>query len=228
MANELDELNDETMEEGRDVKVIAKQISPKVGVGSKIFEIMLWVLGIIPGIVFLIMKKNADNELKRIEQQIIKAASTIDNFLEQRVVVLQNCAQLVNKAVDLDKETFAQLASLRSGIHPQSGEERNEYSQQIDGASSSLRFVMENYPELRSHDSIRAAMEQNSYLQKEVTAAREVYNDCINRWNLEIFKWPTKQIVAAKNDYKTRIPFIASKEIKEQAKGTFFAWFINH
>ena len=83
MANELDELNDETMEEGRDVKVIAKQISPKVGVGSKIFEIMLWVLGIIPGIVFLIMKKNADNELKRIEQQINKAASTIDNFLEQ-------------------------------------------------------------------------------------------------------------------------------------------------
>ena len=152
MANELDELNDETMEEGRDVKVIAKQISPKVGVGSKIFEIMLWVLGIIPGIVFLIMKKNADNELKRIEQQINKAASTIDNFLEQRVVVLQNCAQLVNKAVDLDKETFAQLASLRSGIHPQSGEERNEYSQQIDGASSSLRFVMENYPELRSQD----------------------------------------------------------------------------
>ena len=95
-----------------------------------------------------IYEKNADNELKRIEQQINKAASTIDNFLEQRVVVLQNCAQLVNKAVDLDKETFAQLASLRSGIHPQSGEERNEYSQQIDGASSSLRFVMETIQSL--------------------------------------------------------------------------------
>ena len=28
--------------------------------------------------------------------------------------------------------------------------------------------------------------------------------------------------VAAKNGYTTRIPFVASKEIKEQAKGVFF------
>lgn len=222
MANELDELNGETMDEGRDVNVIAKQISPKVGVGSKIFEIMLWVLGIIPGIVFLIMKKNADNELKRIEQQINTAASKIDNVLEQRVIILQNCAQLVNKSIALDKETFTQLAALRTGIQAQSDAERNDISQKIDGAATNLRFVMENYPELKSHQNISSAMEQNSYLQKEITAARETYNDCINRWNQEIFKWPTKQIVAAKNGYKTRIPFIASKEIKQQAKGTFF------
>lgn len=38
----------------------------------------------------------------------------------------------------------------------------------------------------------------------------------------DIFAWPTKKIVAAKNGYTTRIPFIASKEIKEQAKGVFF------
>ena len=70
MANELDEMNYVPMDEGREVNVIAKQISPKVGLGSKIFEIMLWVLAIIPGLVFMIMKKNADNKLKRIEQQI--------------------------------------------------------------------------------------------------------------------------------------------------------------
>ena len=34
--------------------------------------------------------------------------------------------------------------------------------------------------------------------------------------------WPTKMIVAAKQGYTTRIPFAASKEIKEKAKGVFF------
>ena len=53
-------------------------------------------------------------------------------------------------------------------------------------------------------------------------AARELYNDTINEWNKDIFEWPTKMIVAAKNGYTTRIPFIASKEVKEQAKGVFF------
>ncbi len=46
MANELDEMNYVPMEEGREVNVIAKQISPKVGLGSKIFEICFgfWLL----------------------------------------------------------------------------------------------------------------------------------------------------------------------------------------
>lgn len=222
MANELDEMNYTPMDEGREVNVIAKQISPKVGVGSKIFEVMLWVLLIIPGIVFLIMKKNADNKLKRIEQQINKQASTIDNYLEQRVIVLQNCAQLVNKSINLDKETFTTIAALRAGVHPETGEQRNEISQQVDGLAANLRFAMENYPSLQAHESIQEAMRQNNYLQREVTAARDTYNDLINSWNSAIFQWPTNQIVAAKNGYTTKIPFIASKEIKEQAKGTFF------
>lgn len=222
MANELDEMNYVPMDEGREVNVIAKQISPKVGVGSKIFEVMLWILGIIPGIVFLIMKKNADNKLKRIEQQINTQASKIDNYLENRVVVLQNCAQLVNKSIALDKDTFTAIASLRTGVHPETGEQRNEISQQVDGLAANLRFAMENYPELQAHDSIQEAMRQNNYLQREVTAARDSYNDLINSWNMAIFQWPTNQIVAAKKGYTTKIPFIASREIKERAKGTFF------
>lgn len=222
MANELDEMNYTPMDEGREVNVIAKQISPKVGVGSKVFEVMLWILGIIPGVVFLIMKKNADNTLKRIEQQINKQASTIDNYMEQRVIVLQNCAQLVNKSVELDKETFTALAALRAGVHPETGEQRNEISQQIDGLATNLNFAVENYPQLRAHSNIANAMNENSYLQREITAARDTYNDLINSWNMAIFQWPTKQIVAAKKGYTTKIPFIASRAIKEQARGTFF------
>ena len=52
MANELDEVNGPINEQGRDVNVIDKQIPIKVGWGSKFFEIMLWVLFIIPGVIF--------------------------------------------------------------------------------------------------------------------------------------------------------------------------------
>ena len=60
------------------------------------------------------------------------------------------------------------------------------------------------------------------YLQREITAARELYNDSINAWNRDIFAWPTKMIVAARNGYTTRIPFIASAETKQKAKDVFF------
>ena len=65
-------------------------------------------------------------------------------------------------------------------------------------------------------------MQQNSYLQREITAAREVYNDTVNVWNRDVFAWPTKQIVAAKNGYTTRIPFAVDAETKEAARATSF------
>ena len=78
------------------------------------------------------------------------------------------------------------------------------------------------YPELKSHAIIADALQQNSYLQREITAAREVYNDTVRQWNQDIYTWPTKRIVAARAGYTTRITFSTSREVKEQARATFF------
>lgn len=222
MANQLDELNPEVREEGLDTNVIAKKIPVKVGVGSTIFEIALWLLGIIPGLVFLFMKIKAKNYFQQLEQKIQRNASQIDNYLEQRVVVLQNCARLLDKAIELDKSTFENIARYRAGNSARADENRNEVSSQLDKLQTSVNVAFENYPDLEAHDQIADAMQQNMYLQKEITAARELYNDTVNEWNRDVFAWPTKMIVAARNGYTTRIPFAASAEIKEKAKGVFF------
>lgn len=220
MANMLDELNPEVRDEGLDTNVIAKKIPVTVGAGSTVFEVILWILGILPGVIFLFKKIKAKNHFQQLEQKIQRNASQIDNYLEQRVVVLQNCARLLDKAIDLDKSTFENIAKYRSGAA--SDEERNELSSALDTASRNVNIAFENYPDLKAHREIADAMQQNMYLQREITAARELYNDTINTWNRDIFDWPTKQIVAAKNGYTTRIPFIASKEIKEKARDVFF------
>lgn len=221
MANPLDELNPVVNEAGKDVSVIEKQLPIKVGVGSKIFEVLLWILGIIPGIIFLVIKINAGKYLSQLEQKIQHDASTIDNYLEQRVMILQNAAKLVDKAVNLDKETFTQIALARSGARLTDAE-RNQVATQVDDLSKNINIAFEQYPTLQSHGEIRDAMQQNNYLQREITAAREVYNDTVNRWNREVYEWPAKMIVAAKRGYTTRVPFSTSKEIKEKARGTFF------
>jgi LemA protein len=222
MANQLDELNPEVREEGLETNVIAKKIPAEVGAGSKVFEILLWVCGIIPGVIFLFMKINAQKHFDQLQQKIQRNASQIDNYLEQRVMVLQNCARLLDKAIDLDKSTFENIAKYRSGNVGDVDYARNEIGGQIDTISRNINVAIESYPDLQAHREIADAMQQNMYLQREITAARELYNDTINQWNKDIFEWPTKKIVAAKNGYTTRIPFAASKEIKEQAKGVFF------
>lgn len=220
MANELDEMDVTTVnDQGRDVHVINKQIPVKVGFGSKLFEIMLWVLLIVPGVVFLVKKIKAQNYFRGLQQKIQHNASQIDNFIEQRVVILRNVASLLDKAVNLDKDTMTQIAKYRGGA---SDSERNLVGEAVEGVSRTINVAFEQYPDLKAHKEIADAMQQNSYLQREITAARELYNDSVNEWNQAIFEWPVKMIVAAKAGYTSRIPFTTSKEIKKAAQEDFF------
>lgn len=248
MANELDEVSGPVNKDGHDINVINKQIRSEIGLGSLIFEIMLWTVGTIPGIaflltermpvlqavgfaiagmlpglIFLFMKINALAYLRALQQKIQADASEIDNYLEQRVVVLQNVVGLVEQAIELDKDVMKTVAAYRNGnSNVISDTQRNEASRQLDGIFSSINLVCEAYPDLKAQTIIADAMRQNSYLQKEITAARTLYNDTVAIWNQDIFAWPTKQIVAARAGYTTRIPFTASAEVKAAARSKFF------
>ena len=226
MANELDEVTGPVRDEGRDTRVIDKQIPVRVGWGSTLFEVCLWLCGILPGLIFLFMKISARNYLQRLQQKIQQDASQIDNYLEQRVQILQNVAPLVEKAIDLDKDVMKAVAAYRGGRAPEgtaTGDAlRNQVAGQVDAICGRLFPQVEAYPELKAHEAIADAMQQNAYLQKEITAARTLYNDTVAQWNADLFRWPTKMIVAARAGYTTRIPFAASAETRERARGTFF------
>ena len=222
MANELDETSVEINEQGRDINVIQKQLEVTKTTGDKVFEIILWVLLIIPGIVFWFKKKGAKERLDQQQQRIQAAASQIDNYMEQRVQILKNCAKLLDKSVNLDTNLLTKIAAYRGGVNPENDTVRNQISENIETINRAINVAVENYPNIKAHDQINEAMQQNAYLQKEITAARDLYNDSVLKWNKMIFDWPTYKIVAAENHYTSRIPFSISKATKEEARGTFF------
>ena len=248
MANQLDEITGPVNGQGQDVRVINRQLPVTVGFGSILFEIALWVtipilvlifalvsgiqdsgliialgciLGILPGIIFIFMKIKAKNYFQQLEQKIQAEASNIDNYLEQRVQILQNVVGLVNRAVELDSNVMTAVAALRSGGRVDDTN-RNQVVEQVNTAFGRLFPQVEAYPELKAHNAIADAMQQNNYLQREITAARTVYNSRVTQWNTDIFSWPTKMIVAAREKYTTRIPFTISDDTREMARAKFF------
>lgn len=250
MANLLDEITGPVNAAGQDIHVINRQLPVKIGAGSVLFEIALWVAipiavliyayieranltdpiqtafigclaGMLPGIIFIFMKISARNYFQQLEQRIQAEASNIDNYLEQRVQILQNVVGLVNRAVDLDKDVMKSVAALRGGGKV-TEENRNDIDQQLTTVMGRLFPQVEAYPELKAHSAIADAMQQNNYLQREITAARTTYNSRVTQWNTSIYDWPTKMIVAARQGYTTRIPFTASEETRQQARAKFF------
>lgn len=249
MANLLDEVTGPVNDNGRDVHVIDRQLPVEVGFGSALFEVALWITipilvllyvfvldptidnsaliatigclaGILPGVIFIFMKISAKNYFQQLEQKIQAEASNIDNYIEQRVIILQNVVGLVERAIELDKDVMKSVAALRGGSV--TDENRSDVNQQVTTAFGRLFPQVEAYPELKAHSAIADAMQQNNYLQREITAARTVYNSRVSQWNTSVFSWPTKQIVAARQGYTTRIPFTASAETREMAKAKFF------
>ena len=170
--------------------------------------------GALPGLLFQYLKTLAISYLRKLQQKIQADASQIDNYLEQRVVILTNLANLVSTSVELDKEVMTTIAAYRSGIRPETDASRNAASSDLDRVMSGINVAFEKYPDLQAQDNIAEAMRQNSNLQKEITAARTLYNDTVTRWNQDIYSWPTKQIVASRAGYTTRVPFIASAEMR--------------
>ena len=234
MANLLDETQGPINNNGRDIHVIDRQLPVTITFKSTLFEIALWVTipvltllyvsfmgnklespemvaligcvcGILPGVIFIFMKISARNYFQQ---------------LEQRVQILQNVVGLVDRAVDLDKDVMKAVAALRGGKINDTN--RSDVNSKLNMACGRLFPQVEAYPELKAHQAIADAMQQNSYLQREITAARTVYNSRVTQWNTDIFAWPTKMIVAARQGYTTRIPFTASAETREMARSKFF------
>lgn len=144
MANLLDETQGPINDNGRDIHVIDRQLPVTITFKSTLFEIALWVTipvltllyvsfmgnklespemvaligcvcGILPGVIFIFMKISARNYFQQLEQRIQAEASNIDNYLEQRVQILQNVVGIVDRAVDLDKDVMKAVAALRGG-----------------------------------------------------------------------------------------------------------------
>jgi LemA protein len=116
MANDLDETTGPINHDGRDINVISKQIPVQIGTGSLVFEIALWtvgtipgiislatgalpklesvgllVAGVLPGLIFLFMKINALAYLRKLQQKIQADASQIDNYLGKRRFIHNLC-----------------------------------------------------------------------------------------------------------------------------------------
>jgi len=224
MANGLDEINDKVIEE-RDVGVIGKTLPAKCGKGTKFFfNIGIWFCLVIPGIFVLVKKAKWRSYFSQLEQKLQATSSTIDNLMENRVNILKNAAKLLDKAIDLDKDTFTKIAAYRSGAAStqEGANERNVAAQTMDNVAAKINLAFENYPNLEAHKELADVMQQNNYLQREITAAREQYNDVVFKWNKEIFEWPLRLLVADELGLTTRIPFATSKEIKDASRGTFF------
>ena len=171
-----------------------------IGAGSVAFEVLLWVFFLIPGIIFLFTKKKAKKYLNELKTQLDDCYTLLNNILNQRIDTL-------NEIDSFAKCSFSEISKDLS---------INEKGSLIENVSKEAKKLIDQNPELKIQ------LEINNNLKGELVSIKATYNNLVLRWNKEIFLWPTKQIVAAKEGYTTKITYNVPYELKVNANGGRF------
>ena len=125
-----------------------------------------------------------------------EALASIDVHLQKRFDLLPNVLKLAQKFMAHEKSMMERLTQLRTEVardysktDPAAVQGHIAAAKELEAGMTRLFAVAENYPELRSSDTIVEAQKTFLEVEAQVAAARRFYNAAVNSLNnsVEIF-----------------------------------------
>ncbi len=117
--------------------------------------------------------------------------SQVENQYQRRVDLIPNLVSSVQGAMKQEKEVFGALAEARTRYAGASTQaDKVAAASGVESALSRLLVVMENYPQLKSSDTVRDLMTQLEGTENRVSVERQKYNDQIKGYNLRVQRIP--------------------------------------
>lgn len=160
---------------------------------------LLLLVGLVGGYgwyVSLITRRNAVRE----------AMGAIDVQLRMRFDLLPNVLELAQKFMTHEKELLSSLTSLRAMVDqpydkddPAEAGAHLEATRQLDAGMMKLFAVAENYPELRSVETMTRAQQTFEEVEANIAAARRFYNSSVAALNNAVEVFPGSIIAGLAN-----------------------------
>lgn len=161
--------------------------------------------------VSLIKKKNKAKE----------AFSGIDVQLKKRYDLIPNVLQIAKKFMEHERGLLEEIARLRSQAagmpaNLSNAEQKLSLDNMITGKMGQLMVSVENYPQLKSDQTMMTAMQTYNEQEEHIAAARRFYNSAVLELNNAVEIFPGN-ILAMLLNIK-QLPFFEVTEAKERER----------
>ncbi len=160
-----------------------------LGLGLAVIIAYLWYVS-------LIKKRNTGRE----------ALSGIDVQLKKRSNLVPNILKIAQKFMDHEKSLLTEITELRtqavagySDTDPDAVKKHLQVSEQLNQKMSQLMVSVENYPELRSDNTMLQAMQTYNEVEAQLSAARRFYNSAVSELNTAVEIFPGSIIASIAN-----------------------------
>lgn len=162
----------------------------KTSKGMAIVLVILAVVGIIGG--WLV---GSYNNLVTQRNKVDNTLSKVDSAYQRRFDLIPNLVESVKGAQAQEQKVFGDLAEARSRYAgANSSEGRVEAAGQVESALGRLLVVVENYPDLKSNETVQNLMVQLEGTENRIKVERDNYSDAVTTYNTSIQKFPRNVI----------------------------------
>lgn len=158
------------------------------------------------------------NKLVTVSEQVDNQWAQVEVQYQRRFDLIPNLVEAVKGAMGQEQKIFGDLAAARanySGANTTNA--KAEAASQVEGALGRLLVIMENYPQLKSVETVQTLMAQLEGTENRVSVERGRFNEEVKAYNILTKRFPMS-LMASIFNYSQKAYFQVAPEVKNAPK----------
>ncbi len=157
---------------------------------NKTFLIVLAIIIILGGYLWSFY-----NGLVKQSQAITSQWAQVENQFQRRYDLIPNLVASVQGAMSQEQKVFSDITEARTKYAgAQTTDQKTEAASQVEVALGRLLVVMENYPQLKSIETVQTLMAQLEGTENRIAVERARFNDLTRDYNTRVTQLPGRLI----------------------------------
>ncbi len=132
------------------------------------------------------------NSLVTQNQNVENQWAQVESQYQRRYDLIPNLVESTKGFLGQEQTVFDNIAKARQGYAgAQSTDAKIKAAGELDSALSRLLVIVENYPELKSNETVASLMDELAGTENRISVERKRYNDQVKTYNTSIKTFPT-------------------------------------
>jgi LemA protein len=153
-----------------------------------------------------------------VKREAVNAAwSQVDVVLQRRADLIPNLVETVKGFAVQEQTVFGEIAKARSALlSANTPADKIAANQRLDSALGRLLVVVENYPQLKSHENFLRLQDELAGTENRIAVERRRYNETVQDYNTYISLFPNN-LVASLSGFSRNDAYFKTDEGARQA-----------
>lgn len=161
--------------------------------------------------ILVIWGVSAYNRFVSLSESVDTQWAQVESQYQRRFDLIPSLVESVKGIFNQEQEVFTALADARTKYSgAQTIDEKAGAATQVESALSRLLVIVENYPQLRSAESVTNLMTQLEGTENRISVERMRFNEAVRALNISIKRFPSN-ILAGMFGFNERVYFEGSE-----------------